>query len=72
MCCPRVLGALVYGTGVQNRLLQLSTGAHSRIPVYAVDNKRIGLRTAFRNKETWDQVEVYFWTQETCFPGIGS
>ena len=62
----------MYRTGYCSIVQVYSTGAHSRIPVYAVDNKRIGLRTAARNKETWDQVEVYFWTQETCFPGIGS
>ena len=39
--------------------------------MYAVTSERLGLRTATGDRERWEQAEVFFWTQENCFPGIG-
>ena len=58
VCCPRVLGSLVTPRGTEHT-------------VYAVTSERLGLRTAAGDRESWEQAEVFFWTQENCFPGIG-
>ena len=39
--------------------------------MYAVTSERLGLRAATGDSERWEQAEVFFWTQENCFPGIG-
>ena len=58
MCCPRPLGSLVTPRGAEHT-------------VYAVTSEKLGLRAATGDSERWEQAEVFFWTQENCFPGIG-
>ena len=58
MCCPRALGSLVTPQGSEHT-------------VYAVTSDSLGLRTATGDKEKWEEAEVFFWTQDNCFPGIG-
>ena len=40
----------------------------SQTPVYAINNSSVMIRS--QDTSYWDNREVFFWTEETCFPWL--